>query len=52
MTPIIFSLRAEAPAAKVVGEMVSLNVHHLFVVDGDGSLIGVISALDVLRKLH
>jgi CBS domain-containing protein len=52
MTPIVFSLRAEAPASRVVGEMVSLNVHHLFVVDADGSLVGVISALDILRKLR
>jgi CBS-domain-containing membrane protein len=52
MTPIVFSLRSEAPAAKVVAEMVSLNVHHLFVVDADGSLIGVISAIDIVRKLQ
>jgi predicted transcriptional regulator len=29
-----------------------LNVHRLFVVDGNGILVGVITALDVLRKLN
>jgi CBS domain-containing protein len=38
-------------AGKVVSEMVSLKVHRLFVVDDDGILVGVISALDVLRHL-
>ena len=36
---------------RVIEEMRELNVHRLFVVDGSGVLVGVISALDVLRKL-
>jgi hypothetical protein len=32
--------------------MVGLKVHRLFVVEQSGVLIGVISALDVLRHLH
>jgi CBS-domain-containing membrane protein len=40
------------PAAKVVEQMLALHVHHLFVVDADGVLTGVISTLDVLRHLH
>jgi CBS domain-containing protein len=32
--------------------MVGLKVHRLFVVDQSGLLIGVISALDVLRHLR
>jgi CBS domain-containing protein len=35
----------------VVGDMLALKVHRLFVVD-DGILVGVISAFDVLRKLR
>jgi CBS domain-containing protein len=31
--------------------MVALKVHRLFVVDADGVLVGVISALDVLRHM-
>jgi CBS domain-containing protein len=52
MTPVLFSLRVDAPAVKAVQEMVALNVHRLFVVDEDGSLVGVISALDIVRKLR
>jgi CBS domain-containing protein len=48
MTPIVFSVAPEAPAVEVAREMVQQNVHRLFVVR-DGTLIGVISALDVLR---
>ena len=51
MTPVVFSVAPDAPAAKVVQEMVALRVHRLFVVDNAGVLIGVISALDVLRHL-
>jgi CBS domain-containing protein len=35
----------------VVEDMLGLKVHRLFVVDGNGILVGVISALDVLRHL-
>ena len=51
MTPAVFSVAPAAPAARVVQEMVRLKVHRLFVVDELGVLIGVISALDVLRRL-
>jgi CBS domain-containing protein len=52
MTPAVFSVTPETPAGRVVEEMVALNVHQLFVVDHDGSLIGVIRAHDVLRALR
>ncbi len=52
MTPAVFAVGPETPAARVVREMLSLRVHRLFVVDGDGVLVGVISALDVLRYLR
>ena len=51
MTPVVFSVAPTAPAEEVVRDMVGLKVHRLFVVDPDGVLIGVISALDVLRHL-
>jgi len=35
----------------VVEDMIRLKVHRLFVVEKDGTLIGVISSLDVLRRL-
>jgi CBS domain-containing protein len=51
MTPGIFAVSPETPTTKVIEQMLSLHVHQLFVVDDDGLLIGVISALDVLRHL-
>jgi CBS domain-containing protein len=52
MTPVVFSVSPEAPARRVVGDMLGLKVHRLFVVGSDGVLVGVISALDVLRHLR
>jgi CBS domain-containing protein len=52
MTPTVFSVTPETPLAKVVEQLLALKVHHLFVVDRGGVLIGVISALDVLRHLQ
>ncbi len=52
MTPVVFSVRPQTPTQEVINQMLSLNVHRLFVVDRDGVLVGVISALDVLRQLR
>ena len=51
MTPVVFSVSPATPAAKVVENMLALKVHRLFVIDRGGVLVGVISTLDVLRKL-
>jgi CBS domain-containing protein len=51
MTPAVFSVLPTTPAARVVRDMVALKVHQMYVVDNDGVLVGVISALDVLRHL-
>jgi len=52
MTPAVFAVGPNTPARSVVEQMCELNVHRLFVVDGNGVLVGVISALDVLRHLN
>jgi CBS domain-containing protein len=52
MTPVVFSITPDAPARRVVEDMVALKVHRLFVVDADGVLTGVISALDVVKHLR
>ncbi|MFO0966621.1 MAG: CBS domain-containing protein [Gemmataceae bacterium] len=52
MTPVVFQVPPDAPFSRVLEEMVTLNVHRLFVVSDDGILIGVITALDVLRRLY
>lgn len=51
MTPAIFCVAPETPARKVIADLLGLNVHRLFVVDDQGVLVGVISAMDVLRHL-
>ncbi len=51
MTPAVFCVSPEAPATRVVREMLDLKVHRLFVVDDLGVLVGVITVLDVLRHL-
>jgi len=52
MTPAVFCVAPDATAAKVVTDLLNLKVHRLFVVDEDGVLVGVVSAMDVLRHLH
>jgi CBS domain-containing protein len=51
MTPVVFSVAPSTSASNVIEEMLARKVHRLFVVDDAGVLVGVISALDVLRKL-
>jgi CBS domain-containing protein len=51
MTPAVFCVAPDAPAGRVAREMIDLKVHRLFVVDERGTLVGVISALDLLRHL-
>jgi CBS-domain-containing membrane protein len=51
MTPAVFSVRPDTPAHSVVEQLLALNVHHLFVADAHGVIVGVISPVDVLRKL-
>ena len=52
MTPAIFSVLPTTSAAKVVEQLLALNVHRLFVVEASGVLVGVISTSDVLAKLQ
>jgi CBS domain-containing protein len=51
MTPAVFCVSPDAPASRVVRELTELKVHRLFVVDDLGTLVGVVSVLDVLRRL-
>jgi acetoin utilization protein AcuB len=51
MTPVVFSVTPDATARRVVEDMVAWKIHRVFVVESDGVLVGVISAIDVLRHL-
>lgn len=52
MTPVVWAVAPATSAAKVVEEMLARRVHRLFVVESTGVLVGVISALDILRALR
>ena len=52
MTPTVFAVRPDDPVTSVVTDMVAFKIHRLFVIDQAGTLLGVISAFDVLRKLR
>ena len=51
MTPIIFSVAPDTPADEVIQEMLTRKIHRVFVVDQQGVLVGVISPIDIMRKL-
>lgn len=51
MTPKIFAVGPESPALEVVATMLQRDVHRVFVVDDEGLLVGVITAMDILRHL-
>ncbi len=52
MTPAVFSVTPQTPVEQVVEQLLTLNVHQLYVVDEEQFLLGVISAHDVLRRLR
>jgi len=52
MTPIVVGVTLDTPVQKVVVEMLAMRVHRLFVLDNAGILVGVISALDILRHFQ
>jgi ubiquinone/menaquinone biosynthesis C-methylase UbiE len=51
MTPGIISVSPSTILNRVMADMVGFKVHRLFVVDDQRTLVGVVSALDVLRYL-
>ena len=52
MTPGVFAVTTDTPVRRVTAEMAALKVHRVFVVDGDGVLVGVIGLFDLLRHLR
>jgi CBS domain-containing protein len=51
MTPAVFSVPEDTSARSVIEQIIALNVHHLFVTDRTGVVVGVISPIDVVKKL-
>jgi CBS domain-containing protein len=52
MNPVVYAVRTTTPVFEVVNQLVKRRIHRLFVVDDDGSLVGVITTLDVLSRLR
>jgi CBS domain-containing protein len=52
MTPTVIAVAPKDSALEVVAKMAAFKIHHMFVVDAAGVLVGVISSFDVVRKLR
>jgi CBS domain-containing protein len=51
MTPKVLSVPSDMPVPEIAKEMISARIHRLFVTDLGGQLVGVVSALDLLKLL-
>lgn len=49
MTPLVFALREHVSVSQAAGLMASEGVRHVIVVAAGGEVVGILSALDVLR---
>lgn len=52
MSPVVIQVGHRDSSLSVVARMLGLKIHRLFVVDDAGTLVGVIAALDVLKRLR
>lgn len=51
MMPIVFAVPQDAPIGKVAALMAGESIHRVPVVDSDGAVCGIVSALDLVRWL-
>lgn len=51
MTPAVFTVRPGTSVRQIAQQMAALNVHRLFVVDDDDVVVGVVTALDIVRRI-
>lgn len=52
MTPAVFAVSPGTPAVQVIEDMLAHRVHRLFVLDDSRTLVGVVTALDILRHIR
>ncbi|HJZ93427.1 MAG TPA: CBS domain-containing protein [Gemmataceae bacterium] len=52
MNPVVYAVRQSTPVFEVVRQLCKRRIHRLFVVDDDGSLVGVVTTLDLLNRLE
>ena len=51
MTPVVIALPGEASLDQVIDAMLDRHVHRVLVRDSEGEIVGIISALDVMRAM-
>jgi len=51
MSTVVHSIAPEAPVAAAAAEMVNRRIHRLVVVDREQRVLGIVSALDLLRAI-
>lgn len=51
MTPVVFKVKADTPVTEIARMMVHGRIHRVIVVD-DEKIVGIISALDLVRLLE
>jgi len=51
MTRVLFGVRRSDPAMAAAKLMVAQKIHRVVVVDDDGALVGILTAMDMMRAL-
>jgi CBS-domain-containing membrane protein len=51
MDPAVFAVYEDDPALVAVHELVSKNQHRLIVLDVENNLVGIVSAMDIVRAV-
>ncbi len=52
MSPVVYTVQPNTPMEEVLNEMRQLKVHHLFVQDSQGVVLGAVSALDIIDQIQ
>jgi CBS domain-containing protein len=52
MTPSVYTVPADMPVRDVAGEMIRGHIHRLFVTDLGGRVVGVVTAIDLLKLIE
>ena len=51
MTRVLFGVRQSDPAMAAAKRMVAQKIHRVVVVDEQGALVGILTAMDMMRAL-
>ncbi len=51
MTPRVFTVSGDTPVSRIAREMVAGRIHRVFVTNLEGSVTGIVTALDLLKLI-